>query len=260
MPVFVKSITVFPIKSLDGVSIKASGFTKMGGLKNDREFALVDRDKKIINAKKYASIQKLRTSINLAERIITINTSNLNSEIFELHENNKQLNEWFSDYFSKPVTLISDSENGFPDDKEAFGPTVCSSESIKAIANWFGEKSLNNIRERFRCNIEIDGCSAFWEDQLTGKKGTEPFFKIGSVDFKAVNICQRCVVPTRHPITAEENNEFIKKFKKFRENELNPLASESQFIHFYRFSVNTKTINSQENKISIDDEVSHRLA
>ncbi len=255
MSVKVKSITIFPIKSLDGCLVTSSGFTKRGSLQFDREYALVDSDHKMINAKKYASIQKVRSSFSLGERKVSISAPNFKNEIFNLNENNQLLNEWFSEYFKQSVSLVRNCEIGFPDDVDAFGPTLCSTESLRAISDWYGGENVELIRKRFRCNIEIEGCPAFWEDHLVGKKGTEPSFKIGEVDFKAVNICQRCVVPTRNPVTADENNEFINLFKRQRENAIYSKTSMTQFNHFYRFSVNTKTNNSYHKKITIGDDL-----
>ena len=49
----IERITVYPIKSLDGINVDKVEITQGGSLRYDREFALVDGDGKFINGKKY---------------------------------------------------------------------------------------------------------------------------------------------------------------------------------------------------------------
>ena len=43
------------------------------------------------------------------------------------------MEKWLSDFFGFPVTIRHESEKGFPDDREAFGPTIVSEASLHAI-------------------------------------------------------------------------------------------------------------------------------
>jgi uncharacterized protein len=214
MSAIVSSIKIYPIKSLDGVNVDSIGFTPTGSLKYDREFALVDSEGEIINAKKFASIHHIRTMFDLETNTITLSTNNKSSETFKLNEDNLKLNEWFSDFFSKDVKIIRNTVIGFPDDTLAYGPTLCSTASIREIGSWLSETNIDLVRDRFRTNIEIDGVEPFFEDQLPGEKGLNTEFKIGDVTFIANNICKRCIVPSRilklqNPMTLSQK--FLQK-------------------------------------------------
>ena len=60
------------------------------------------------------------------------------------------------------------------------------------------------MRMRFRANLEIGEVPAFWEDRLYGESGTTVRFTVGAVCLEGTNPCQRCVVPTRDPLTGTE--------------------------------------------------------
>ena len=45
------------------------------------------------------------------------------------------------------------------------GPTLISTASLEEVARWFGF-DLAEARRRFRANLEIGGCEAFWKDTL----------------------------------------------------------------------------------------------
>jgi uncharacterized protein YcbX len=87
--------------------------------------------------------------------------------------------------------------------------------------------------------LHIGGVEPFWEDQLYGAAGSQVEFRVGTVTFAGTNPCQRCVVPTRHPQTAEAWPGFAAEFSRRRESTLPHWAERSRFNHFYRLAVNT---------------------
>ncbi len=138
------------------------------------------------------------------------------------------------------VTLVEDAENGFPDDTDAPGPTVVSTATLQAVASWFDGLTLDQVRARFRANLEIDGVPAFWEDRLVGESDIEVPFAIGEVKLSGVNPCARCIVPTRSAETGESTIAFAPIFRKRREQTLPDFAPRNRFDHFYRLAVNTR--------------------
>ena len=129
----------------------------------------------------------------------------------------------------------------FSDDLEAPGPTVISLATLETVASWYPELTLEDVRRRFRANLEIDGVPAFWEDQLYTNTSEEVIrFRLGEVELCGANPCQRCVVPTRNPEGGERYPEFTRIFTKRREQSLPPWASRQRFDHYYRLSVNTR--------------------
>jgi MOSC domain-containing protein len=78
------------------------------------------------------------------------------------------IEKWMGDFFGFAVALRHESQKGFPDDREAFGPTIVSEASLRTIQNWFPELTLESVRRRFRTNLELIGGETFCEDRLFG--------------------------------------------------------------------------------------------
>ena len=137
------------------------------------------------------------------------------------------------------MSLKYEPRRGFPDDSAAYGPTLVSNASLRKVQTWYAAVSFDNVRRRFRTNVELVGGDAFCEDALFGAPGELRPFRLGGVAFLGHNPCQRCVVPTRDPETGEVTHGFQKSFATFRQNHLPPWADVRRFNHFYRFAVNT---------------------
>ncbi len=150
-----------------------------------------------------------------------------------------RIEKWLGDFFGFPVTLRREPKKGFPDDREAFGPTITSDASLREIQKWFPELTLESLRRRFRTNLELTGGEPFCEDRLFGAPGELKPFQIGAVKFFGHNPCQRCVVPTRDPDSGKAVADFQKKFMELRKKFLPEWANAQRFNHFYRFAVNT---------------------
>jgi uncharacterized protein YcbX len=242
-------ICIFPIKSLDGVEVDRAVLSKGGALVGDREFAILDKKGKFVNGKRTDRIHKLRTSFDLGARIVKISIEGKNEySQFHLDEERELLAAWLSDYFGYAVTIAQNLAIGFPDDTNAPGPTIVSIETLKTIVDWFPELNLEEVRRRFRTNLEIDGVPAFWEDRLFTDEDRFVPFQVGDVNFLGSNPCQRCVVITRNPQTGESYPQFQKQFILKRQETLPAWANSSRFNHFYRLTINTKVAASEENK------------
>ncbi|MDP3148275.1 MAG: MOSC N-terminal beta barrel domain-containing protein [Ignavibacteria bacterium] len=234
-------ITVYPIKSLDGISLDKVEITPGGSLSFDREFALIDEDGKFINGKKFGQIHLIRSVYCLTERLVEFSIGKDNfKKVFHLEKEKTEIEYFFSDFLGKKIIFRQNRENGFPDDLSASGPTVVSSASLEEVAKWFPDISVEELYRRFRPNLLITNTPAFWEDNLFGEKGEEKHFQIGVVRFVGVNPCARCAVPTKNPVTGEAISSFQKHFAGMRKNTLPKWSNLSQFDHFYRFCVNTK--------------------
>jgi hypothetical protein len=161
------------------------------------------------------------------------------------------------------VLLQERAEGGFPDDRDAPGPTLISTASLAEVARWFGF-DLAESRRRFRANLEIGGCDAFWEDALAsparpslapsladlpGDIPADPYaslpppepreFSIGEARFKATNGCKRCVVPSRDSRSGTVTVHFRDAFEARRGRGLRPDVDASGWNHLYRLAVNT---------------------
>src|SRR4030088_1762215 len=98
-------IDLYPIKSLDGVSVKESRISAGGNLEHDRIYAIVDETGAYVNGKRTAQVNSLRTdfSKDFREAAFWINAEARKQE-FVLDEP-VPLNRWLSDFFGFQVQL-----------------------------------------------------------------------------------------------------------------------------------------------------------
>ena len=244
--------SIFPIKSLDALNLHSVEILASGALKGDREFAIFDSDDRVVNAKRTAKIQRIRSQYDLENRAVILSTSK--PTMFHLDSDRKSIEIWLSEYFGFAVHLKQNLELGFPDDPASPGPTVISTQTLQAVARWYSGMTLVEARNRFRTNLELNVPTAFWEDQLFGTADQLPEFTIGSTVFQAVNPCQRCIVPTRNSSSGDGTAEFQKTFLRMRSQSLPETVERSRFNHFYRLAVNTRVKYQTNNSIEIGDE------
>jgi uncharacterized protein len=242
-------ILVYPVKSLDGLSLPSVRVLKSGALENDRRFALLDEAGKYVNGKRHSRIHQLRSSFDAMTRTLHLRTADgRQMGSFDIDHDRARLEDWLSEFFGFAVRLDENHAAGFPDDIDSPGPTIISTASLNEVASWFPGITADQMRVRIRANLEIGGVPPFWEDQLYGAAGTVLKFRIGEVEFDGINPCQRCVVPPRNPLTGEMYPEFAKIFARKREETLPSWAERSRFNHFYRLAINTKLPVSEGGK------------
>jgi uncharacterized protein YcbX len=192
-----------------------------------------------MNGKRTPKVHLLRSRIDPNGRSVAFETPNMRQS-FQIDSDRPQLESWLSNFFGVSVTLVENTDSGFPDDTNAPGPTVISTATLREVASWFPGLGLDEARLRFRANLEIDGVEPFWEDRLYGEQGQIVQFEIGDTLFEGVNPCQRCVVPTRSPLSGEADSEFAKTFAERRQESLPEWVTRSRFDHYYRLAVNTR--------------------
>jgi uncharacterized protein YcbX len=254
----VSRIEIFPIKSLDGVALPESAINAGGILENDRVYAMVDAAGAVVNGKRTPRVHALRCEYSASLTEIALwETGHAARHEFKL-DDREPLHFWLSEFFGFPVTLKREPRSGFPDDTAAYGPTIVSEASLRAVQSWYPSYSLESIRRRFRTNVELDGGDAFCEDRLYGAPGELKPFRLGGVTFLGHNPCQRCVVPSRDPDTGEVLHGFQKSFAQLRQQHLPPWADVRRFNHFYRLAVNT-SIPGAEQAEQVGNEVGKRL-
>lgn len=252
---FLEQIIIYPIKSLDGISIKECEITKGGSLKQDREFVIVDEKETVVNAKRFSNIHLIRAEFNQHINVVKLSSENKTTEKFDL-EDTKGIENWLSIFFNFPVFLKRNEETGFPDHaSSAPGPTIVSTQTLEELREWFKGQTLfsqQDLIDRFRPNLLIGGVPAFFEDQLVS--GGVLF--VGDVSITGITPCPRCVVPTRNPKSGEILSGFAKLLTEKRKATLPSWANPNYFPHFYQLCLNTKINESEAGKfLRVGDKV-----
>src|SRR5258705_2693754 len=157
------NIRLHPIKSLDPISVPESRISPSGGLALDRAWPLYSVDRKWVNGKRTPALHLIRAAYSPDLREVTLSVPGDRREIptrtFAFPEAHDDAAEWFSVFFDQQI-LGRYSENGFPDDTIASGPTIVSTASLESVANWFppSPKSFPGItpaeaRQRVRTTL-----------------------------------------------------------------------------------------------------------
>lgn len=242
-------ISLFPIKSLDGVSVSQATVLESGALQGDREFAIADQQGKFVNGKRTTAVHLVRSRFDLNSRTVTLWLEGQEEKTLHLDQERSAIAHLLSAYFGFPVHLIQNTEMGFPDDTESPGPTLISTETLQTVAEWFPDLSVAELRRRLRTNLEVSNAEPFWEERLYTTSDRVVPFQIGDTHLLGVNPCQRCIVPTRDSVTGAAYSNFQKTFSTNRKATLPEWAEVSRFNHFYRLAVNTRLLPTEANKV-----------
>ena len=230
------NIRLHPIKSLDPVSVPESSISPSGGLTLDRAWALYSVDGKWVNGKRTPAVHLIRASyapdLSSVTLAVPADTRKIPPRTFRFPDEYESAAEWFSVFFEQQI-IVRYSPGGFPDDPIANGPTIVSTASLQAVADWFSLSperfpsiNVESARQRFRASLEVDGVPAFWEDQLFGEDERSVVrFTVGELRLEGSNPCARCPVPPRDPWTGANLDGFQKHFTQQREATLPAVVS-----------------------------------
>lgn len=245
-------ITVYPIKSLDGVDLPEVRVLASGALEWDRRWAFVDSANRVINSKRTPALLSIRAHFDLDEGRITLTWGQMD-RTFRLPHDGDGLASWMSDRVEKKVALIEDARAGFPDDTERLGPTLISDATLATVAGWFPGLSRDEAHRRFRANLVLGGCEPFGEDRLLAPPGRAGCFRLGEIEFQNAHPCARCGVPPRDSRTGAVMPEFVRTFAQRRHDSLPPEVERMPFDHFYRLAINTRVSTDQGGRLRLGD-------
>ena len=232
-------ITIFPIKSLDGMLLQKAMITEGGCLLHDREYAISDEEGNFIIGKTNATIHLLRSAVDFEKEILSLkHQDETNWHHFHLQKEKYAIETYLSDYFGETVLLQQNKTGRFLDIPDISGVTVLSTASLESVAKWYDDMNMEETRKRFRATIEIGGVTAFWEDHLFSSPGKGIEFKIGDVTMFGMSPRARCVVPTRHPDTGEVIHAFPKTFARHRAADQPEWSMLNEYGHHYFLTVN----------------------
>ncbi len=214
---YISRLNIYPIKSLDPVEITEAE-VGIHSLKNDRQFALVDEQGRYINGKRTGRVNQLQAAYDLSVGLVHLSPrGSAQQDTFELRPANPALEEYLSDFFKLPTRLMENSSGQFMDIPKASSVTIVSEASLQALQKDMPTHSLEELRLRFRTNIELAGVPAFWEETLFGQPGIGRRFRLGAVELIGVSPRARCNVPPQHPLTGEMDRTFVKKMIESRQ-------------------------------------------
>lgn len=238
-------IQIYPIKSLDPLNLEETEVVDGAGLRGDREFAFFEAGDKVLNAKRARErLLSVRAIYDEEGTRVELRTTESNGR-FDLAGDRKPAETFVGEWLGRPLELRRDGVLGFPDDPEASGPTVAGTGSVELVAQWFGWEA-DEVRRRFRTNLEISGLRPFEEDLLFGPPGEPRRFRIGDVELRGTNPCARCVVPSLDSRGgASKDIQFARKFAGLRKRHAPAGSAIHRYGHYYRFAVNTRLAPEQ---------------
>ncbi len=249
MKPIVSRITIYPIKSFDGLNLQKARIAEGGCLLHDREYAITDQHGKFINGKSNPLVHTLRTTFDLDQETVHFRQQEATTwTTFHLQKEKTGIESFLSQYFGQPIQFLQNSTGRFLDIPDISGATILSTSSLESVTQWYDGIDIHEARKRFRATIEIEGVPAFWEDQLCTSPGKKIEFKIGDVTLIGMAPRERCIVPTRNPETGASTFAFAKTFAKQRAATLPSWSSLREYDHYYYLSVDCHLPNSEIGK------------
>jgi uncharacterized protein YcbX len=234
----VSRIDIYPVKSLDGISLQEAQIAEGGCLDHDREYALFDSSGNFINGKANPLVHLLRSKVDFESEMISLRHQQDNTwKHFHLQKEKAAMESWLSDFFSEPVVMHQNKTGRFLDIPDIAGLTVLSAASLQSVSEWY-QMDLSEIRKRFRATIEMKNVLPFWEDHLFSTEGKGVEFSIGDVKVIGLTPRERCVVPTRNAKTGEVTHAFPKIFSRHRSKNLPADSLLESYGHYYYLTVN----------------------
>lgn len=248
----VTQLRLYPVKSLGGTEVE-SAHVEPWGVAGDRRWGLVDPAGEKVTAREEHTLLRLRAQ-QVDEETIRIHDGD-ESILVDIplglppvpvsHSRqgfavpaDQDVSEWISDRVGRPLRLVwqedptvrrvSGAHGGVEGDTLSLadaGPLLLVSESSLArLQEWVDEAADGDGADdgapaaagpgalsvvRFRPNVVIDGETPFVEDDW-------PTVRIGDVEFRTAEVCDRCVMTTIDPETLATGKEPIRSLSQHR--------------------------------------------
>jgi uncharacterized protein len=245
---FLSRIRIYPIKSLDPVELQEAEIGSRS-LRFDREFALLTAEGRFMNGKKTGRVNELKAAYDLEKSTVSLSPRvGGQTHTFHLHNEKDQLEKFLSTFFNESVSLTYNTQGRLMDIPDASSVTVISTASLDSLHASFADFSAEDLRLRFRANLEIGGTTAFWEETLFGKPGHGVRFRIGEVEIVGVSPRARCNVPPRDPHTGVPDKTFVRRMMKSREASLPEESLLPAHGGFYHLTINTYLPDTETGK------------
>ena len=229
------AITLYPVKSLAGISVTHWPVTKTG-LLYDRKWMLIDEAAQFLSQRKLPKMALIKTALtethlilsapdmeNLSLTLTPTGGAIISSTIWhdqcDARSVSREADQWLSQFLKQDCRLVYqpdemirqvDPHYANHNDTVAFAdgfPFLIISENSLASLNQ--AMQLNLPMTRFRPNLVISGCPGYAEDSWRE-------ISIGAIDFRLTKPCSRCSVPAIDPETAQTGKEPLTTLSRIR--------------------------------------------
>lgn len=253
----ISRIRIYPIKALDPVELQEAEIG-VHSLRYDREFAMITPDHRYMNSKRTGKVNELKATYDLPNYMVNLTPRAGGSvESFHLIHGRRKLEMYLENFFGEPLSLIQSTKGQLMDIPTASSVTIVSEASLKSLHEEFSDRTLEDVRLRFRASIELVGVEPYWEENLIGEPGVGMRIQVGEVEMIGVSPRARCNVPPRDPLTGITDKTFVKRMMKSREANLPKNSHLPEYGNLYHLTVNTYIPATQKGKwIRVGDSVS----
>ncbi len=243
MTVRVTSLHVYPVKSCGGSDVTRAEVTPQG-LAGDRRWAVLDPGGHRVSARECHRLLAVTATstdagllLRLGEEELAIPTPGPGapsvptrmSRIDRLTLGSDDASAWLTERLGRPLRLvhqadptsreIGESHGGRPGETMSLadaGPILLVTESsLDRLRDWVAETqgeewlTREEAARRFRPNVVVDGGEPFAEDGW-------PRVRIGGVDYRRGELCDRCVLTTIDLTSYETTKEPIRTLARHR--------------------------------------------
>lgn len=228
----IKSIHIYPIKSLGGISVE-SAKTSSRGFEHDRAWMLVDDEGHFLTQREHSDMVLFRCGMSTTGFVINHIDDSLEvpfsasggesiqariwSSTVQVLEPSESMSTWFSERLNRSCHLVYMPETSTrrvnPEFADAI--TALTDGYPYLIANESSLVDLNSKLDvsvpmnRFRPNIVVNGLDPWEEDELI-------WYKSDELVFKSVKPCSRCVVVTTDQDSGVRSKEPLRTLSSFR--------------------------------------------
>ena len=177
----ISQLFIYPIKALCGVSVDQIEVS-FSGLQYDRGWAMLDRLGRYINGKTNPKVHSIQLAHFSPPSVVTFECHSPLKNLahsgpsspaslqhtFDLDDapQRQAAEEWLSKQLGVQSLRLTREGAPFADDPRFEGPSIVSLASLAQVQQLYSLHSLEEATARFRPNLVVDQCPAFWEDAL----------------------------------------------------------------------------------------------
>lgn len=228
-------INIYPIKSAAGIALATAEVGKRGFL-YDRQWMVVDARGKFMTQRHFPRLALIKVQVSPLQLVIeapeqkplfiplVLNKSQrmpveVWGDVCDAIPLGEEVSKWFSEFLLTSCQLVylpEDSRRPIKARYQVNYEQVSFADAFPFLL--ISEASLADLNQRleqpvpmnrFRPNLVVSGCEAFAEDSWQS-------IKIGSVTFRVVKPCDRCIVTTVNQNTGIPGKEPLQTLAQYR--------------------------------------------